>query len=88
MVELPPELWLYIAEFIPDRELRNLLDVSRVFYEVALNVRYNEITIEGVDPRTAALLKRLRQVDWLCISYINNVLIFIGTQRLRAESCG
>ncbi len=88
MVELPPELWLYIAEFIPDRELRNLLDVSRVFYEVALNVRYNEITIEGMDSRTAALLKRLRQVDWLRIPYINNVRILIGTQRLRAESCG
>ncbi|KAK0193862.1 hypothetical protein F5146DRAFT_406631 [Armillaria mellea] len=63
MVELPPELWLYIAEFIPDRELRNLLDVSRVFYEVALNVRYNQITIEGVDSRTSALLKRLRDPE-------------------------
>ncbi|KAG7451220.1 uncharacterized protein BT62DRAFT_1000467 [Guyanagaster necrorhizus] len=55
MVELPPELWLYLAEFIPDSELRNLLDVSRIFYEIALNVRYKEIAIEGIDSRTVAL---------------------------------
>lgn len=64
MVELPTELWLYITEFIPDHELENMLDVSRVF-----------------------LLKRLRQVDWLCIPCVNNVRILVGTRRLRAESC-
>ncbi|KAK0479997.1 hypothetical protein IW261DRAFT_104473 [Armillaria novae-zelandiae] len=63
MVELPPELWLYIAEFIPDHELENMLDVSRVFYELALNVRYNELIIEGVNSRTIALLKRLRDPE-------------------------
>ncbi|KAK0469686.1 uncharacterized protein EV420DRAFT_57434 [Desarmillaria tabescens] len=63
MVELPAELWLYIAEFIPERQLRNLLDVNRVFYEIALNVRYTKIIIEGMNLSTVALLKRLRDPE-------------------------
>ena len=30
--DIPPELWLHVAEFIPDNELRKLMSVNRVFF--------------------------------------------------------
>ncbi|KAK0204867.1 hypothetical protein DFS33DRAFT_1273880 [Desarmillaria ectypa] len=61
-VPCPDSTLLSLPQLLPWTELRNMLDVSRVFYEIALNVRYEKVTIEGIDSPTVVLLKRLRQV--------------------------
>ncbi|KDR76016.1 hypothetical protein GALMADRAFT_458417 [Galerina marginata CBS 339.88] len=43
MVHLPPEIWLYIATFVPRNDLRRLLGVNRVFLELELDLRFKRI---------------------------------------------
>ncbi|KAK7033189.1 hypothetical protein R3P38DRAFT_3393117 [Favolaschia claudopus] len=60
MTELPAELYLYIASFIPDDELFKFVGVNLHFYNLVLNLRYNTIRIESVNATTQRLLQRLR----------------------------
>ncbi len=62
MIDIPNEIWLSILEFIPDRELCHLMAVNRVFYELALDTRYREITIGPIDSHSVSLLKRLQSM--------------------------
>ncbi|KAF7336687.1 hypothetical protein MVEN_02103700 [Mycena venus] len=60
--ELPSELWLYIASFIPNDEIleSGLIGVNIHFYNLALNLRYSTIRVETVNTTTERLLQRLR----------------------------
>ncbi|KDR76015.1 hypothetical protein GALMADRAFT_267734 [Galerina marginata CBS 339.88] len=42
---IPPEIWLYIANFIPDDVLSQMRTVSKVFLELAMDIRWKEATI-------------------------------------------
>ena len=61
MVDIPPEIWFHIAKFIPNKNLRDLLGVNSIFFNIAMDIRYREIVIST---RTAdhdmKTLKRLR----------------------------
>ncbi|KAJ3983877.1 hypothetical protein F5890DRAFT_1554598 [Lentinula detonsa] len=59
MKELPLEIWLYIATFIPEATLRELLGVNLLFYNISLDMRYKSITLQRFSSRTMKLLKRL-----------------------------
>ncbi|KAG5647356.1 hypothetical protein DXG03_000424 [Asterophora parasitica] len=69
---LPVEVWLHIAQFIPTNEIRSLLALNRLFYDLAMDARYEDINIDEVsqeafnkvcrlvDPSVASRVRRLR----------------------------
>ncbi|TFK35805.1 hypothetical protein BDQ12DRAFT_687583 [Crucibulum laeve] len=60
-VELPTEIWLYIAEFIPKNDFRKLAGLNRIFYELVINGLYNELNLMNSNPRLFVfLLENLR----------------------------
>ncbi|KAJ7928957.1 hypothetical protein B0H13DRAFT_2652864 [Mycena leptocephala] len=60
MSEIPTEIWLYIASFIPNDEILEFTGVNIHFYNLALEIRYSTIRIESVNLYTEKLLYRLR----------------------------
>ncbi|KAF9563207.1 hypothetical protein CPC08DRAFT_760972 [Agrocybe pediades] len=64
MVEVPPEIWLYITQFLPKEELYRLIPVNRLFFEVGMNnkwefVRLSNTVIDRNEPSAIQVLKRL-----------------------------
>ncbi|KAJ3841996.1 hypothetical protein F5878DRAFT_722539 [Lentinula raphanica] len=59
MKELPSEIWLHIASFIPDATLKRLTGVNLLFYNISMDLRYKSIVLQRLDSRTMMLLKRL-----------------------------
>jgi len=60
MVNFPPEVWLNIALFVCDDELRHFLGVNSVFFDIAMNLRWKEIVIMTRDTSEAMhILTRL-----------------------------
>ncbi|KAH9481253.1 hypothetical protein JR316_0005775 [Psilocybe cubensis] len=45
MANMPPDIWLYVADFIPDKVIYQLRCVNSVFLELAINIRWKEVTI-------------------------------------------
>jgi len=49
MIELPYEIWLLIAGYLPDHQVRTLYSVNRLFFNIFLDLRYGDVFI-GVLP--------------------------------------
>ncbi|KAJ7104068.1 hypothetical protein B0H15DRAFT_808311 [Mycena belliarum] len=60
MLDVPPEIWLYISSFISNDDLLELIGVNIQFYNLALDIRYRTIRIDTVNASTDKLLQRLR----------------------------
>ncbi|KAJ7170789.1 hypothetical protein C8R43DRAFT_981070 [Mycena crocata] len=60
MPEIPTEIWLYIASFIPNDDLPALMGVNILFYNLALDIRYRQVRIGTVSASTERLLHRLK----------------------------
>ena len=45
MANIPPEIWLYVTKFIPKENLRDLLGVNSIFFNIAMDMRYRDIVI-------------------------------------------
>lgn len=58
-IDIPQEIWLKVGQFVPDKDLRSLLDVNYVFFNLAMDVRYRNI-IFHIDERTMKMLQRLK----------------------------
>jgi len=58
-MDVPPEIWLHIARFIPDKCLRDMLAVNRVFFHLAMDVRYKDILIKTLDHDALRTVYRL-----------------------------
>jgi hypothetical protein len=43
--EIPVDIWLLIAEFIPESTLRKLYAVNRVFFDIAMDLRYRKLEV-------------------------------------------
>ena len=59
-VDLPLEIWLYIASFIPPDQLRKLYAVNHALFVIAMEERYKEVHLcEELEmmPETLARLK-------------------------------
>jgi hypothetical protein len=61
-IDLPFDVWLHIASFIPAEQLRTLCEVDRTFFNLAMNIRYKEVVLyhirdEQVISRTFSRLK-------------------------------
>ncbi|KAF4598636.1 hypothetical protein EYR38_007042 [Pleurotus pulmonarius] len=86
---LPPEIWHYIASFIPDRQLSKLYSVNRIFLELALAAKYGTI---DVDPSTIMpplerlqiSLEFIKYIIWLAVnrqsraSFISRIFTKLG----------
>ncbi|KAJ3893263.1 hypothetical protein GG344DRAFT_75146 [Lentinula edodes] len=59
MIELPLEIWIYIAAFIPEATLRDLLGVNLFFYNISMDVRYKSVVLQRFSAGTKKLLLRL-----------------------------
>ena len=61
MANIPPEIWFHIAKFIPTKDLRDLLGVNSVFFNLAMDIRYREIVISTRSAdQNMKTLKRIR----------------------------
>ena len=45
MVNLTPDIWLHIASFVDDYELHHLLSVNSVFFDTAMNLKWNKVVL-------------------------------------------
>jgi hypothetical protein len=61
MPHIPRDIWLCIAEFLPDSVLRDLFDLNPVFLHFAISIRYREVTLGDLgNPVTVRKLIRLQ----------------------------
>jgi len=60
--ELPYDIWLNIAAFIPHRDLHRLLSVHRSFFEIALTRKYSHVEWTRLDEVFIHFLNRLQYV--------------------------
>jgi hypothetical protein len=44
-MDLPFDVWLYIASFIPTEELQTLYGVNRIFFNIAMDINYNKVVL-------------------------------------------
>ena len=63
VTDIPDDIWSYIAEMLPLNTLRDMLTVNRVFFEMAMNARYREVSFLHIDSNTIRLLQRLKYVE-------------------------
>ena len=62
MVDLPSEVWAYIARFIPDHDLRNLFGVNRTFFDIAIDLRYREVCFNYLNNDNRRNFARIQSV--------------------------
>jgi hypothetical protein len=43
MVTVPKDIWLRVAQYLPDSNLKQLLALNSVFFELAMNARYQDV---------------------------------------------
>lgn len=43
MVELPPKIWLEVLQQVPDTNASNLYSVNRVFFDYAMDIKYEKV---------------------------------------------
>jgi len=61
--DIPDDIWSYVAQFLPPKTLRNMLTVNRVFFEMAMDVRYREVDFLHVDGNSIKMLCRLKYIE-------------------------
>ena len=61
MVDIPPEVWHYIAGFVPDERLCHMIEVNRVFFDIGMDLRWREVTI--VTRNTSEAMRILRRLS-------------------------
>ena len=71
MANIPPEIWFHIAKFIPNKDLRNLLGVNSVFFNIAMDIRYGEIMIST--RTTDQDIKTLKRIRCMSLYFANEI---------------
>lgn len=61
-VDIPTEVLLHVSKYIPDDTLKEMLAVNRVFYDLAMNLRYGDMLIATRKISTLKHLVRLQYV--------------------------
>ena len=79
MADVPPEIWLHVAKFIPKEDLRDLFGVNSIFFNIAMDIRYREIlisttTVHDIMEFKLETLKRLRCVPLYFVTEIRVML--------------
>ena len=78
MDNIPPEIWLHVAKFVPKEDLYDLLGVNTIFFNIAMDIRYREIvisttTMQDIIKIELETLKRLRCVYLYSATEIRSV---------------
>lgn len=63
---VPTEIWFHIAHYIPDEILYDMLGVNRLFFDLAMDARYKQITLKSLNAETLKLVDRLRLAKLVC----------------------
>jgi hypothetical protein len=64
-IELPTELWLRIAQYIPDTDLFRLESVNRLFLDLVTDRRYRQLTID--DDHPGPLIRKLSRIEYVLV---------------------
>ncbi|KAF8157053.1 hypothetical protein B0H34DRAFT_483886 [Crassisporium funariophilum] len=62
-MNLPPELWCYIAQYIPLATLKGLYAVNQTLYRLAMNERSRLFKLDKIDHLLVHKLERLREPE-------------------------
>jgi hypothetical protein len=62
MVEIPHDIWLHIAQFVPLLVLRNMYSVNHTFFDIAMDLRYQQVSFAYLNQRMVRTLLRLKYV--------------------------
>ncbi|RXW17908.1 hypothetical protein EST38_g7946 [Candolleomyces aberdarensis] len=79
MEQFPVEIWLSAIEYLDDKELQALIGVSRLFFELGMDRRYQEVEITTGDKKAKEWLTRLlepqvaRRVKKLTVQLIQSL---------------
>ena len=57
--DIPLELWLRIANYIPPHMLKNLMSVNQAFFYAEMEERYKEVGLFQVNERMLRIVDRL-----------------------------
>ncbi|KAF8653604.1 hypothetical protein AX16_003848 [Volvariella volvacea WC 439] len=57
--DLPVDVWLYIAQFLPQQDLKVMLAVNSLFYNIAMDARYRDVFLRERNEATIWLVHRL-----------------------------
>ncbi|KAF8075229.1 hypothetical protein FPV67DRAFT_1382064, partial [Lyophyllum atratum] len=60
MLDLPHEIWLHIAQFIPASCLEGLISVNSTFYDIAMDCRYRQMSFTFLDNKMLRNIVRLK----------------------------
>lgn len=71
MANIPPEIWFHIAKFIPNKDLRDLLGVNSVFFNIAMDIRYRDIMIST--RTTDQDIKTLKRIRCMSLCFANEI---------------
>jgi hypothetical protein len=63
--DLPPDIWVRVAEYLPSKQLPGMISVNRTFYNLVLDTRYRTVELATINPPALRLLKRLEYVPGL-----------------------
>ncbi|PPQ93753.1 hypothetical protein CVT25_008133 [Psilocybe cyanescens] len=62
-LSLPPEIWHEISGYLTPAALQNAREVNRVFFEIAMNARYQDVSLQRVDDYMVHVLDTLQYSD-------------------------
>ncbi|KAL0958916.1 hypothetical protein HGRIS_014233 [Hohenbuehelia grisea] len=60
MIVLPDDVWLEVAKYIPDAELRGFYRINSFFLNLAMNLRYEEVHLSALTTHLDRLLEHLK----------------------------
>ncbi|KAF8808679.1 hypothetical protein BYT27DRAFT_7188646 [Phlegmacium glaucopus] len=65
MANIPPEIWFHIAKFVPNQDLRDLLGVNSIFFDISMDIRYRQVLIT-----TRAIIQSMKTLKRLSDPFI------------------
>ena len=68
MAHIPDDVWMHIAQFIPEDDLKTLFSVNRAFFHLSMNARYHTVVLRVMDLDTFKLVLRLQSVSFLIVA--------------------
>ena len=66
-MEIPRDVWLYLAQFIPDDDLRKMITLNSAFFDLGMNARYRDVRLHFLGEQEIKHLVRLMQVTDLSV---------------------
>jgi hypothetical protein len=85
-MDIPQDVWLYIAQFISDEDLCKMIAVNSVFYHLGMNARYREVRLCYIGEKQIKQLVRLMRVIVPSLVVFDQLTCAVGILRSRNAS--